>query len=164
VTTIIGLGNPSAGDDAAGPEAVRRLRGLVPAHVRVLETQSPSMLADLWAGTGEAIVVDAVRSGAPIGTLHRFDAQAGPLPAGAAGAASTHGFGVAETIELERAMGRLPTRLTVYGIEGSAFAPGDPMASEVRQAVSTLVEELAADYATGGPSRGRSRATPVRPP
>lgn len=156
--TVIGIGNPWAGDDAAGLQAARRLRDFVPADVGVLEeTGSPLRLLDLWAGAEDTRILDAVYSGAPAGTLHRFDARVGPLPAAVFGAASTHGLGVAEAIELARALGRLPARLTVYGIEGSAFAPGDAMTPEVRRAVARLVKELAAAYVDAG--AGASRAS-----
>ena len=72
----------------------------------------PIDLLDRWEGAGEVIVVDAVRSGAPAGTVHRLDRAGRADPAALRG--STHAFGLAETIELARALDRLPQRLTVY--------------------------------------------------
>ncbi len=83
----------------------------------------PVGLIEEWTGADEVIVVDAVSSGAPPGTIHRLDPLAEPIPA-ALSQGSTHAFGLAETIELARALDRLPRRLTVYGIEGERFAAG----------------------------------------
>lgn len=49
--------------------------------------------------------------------------SAGRLPAPFA-APSTHALGLAEAVELGRALGRLPPTLTVFGIEGTTFTAG----------------------------------------
>jgi hydrogenase maturation protease len=51
-------------------------------------------------------------TGAAPGTIRRLDAIAQPFPKGAF-RRSTHAFGVAEAIELSRAMGELPKSLVV---------------------------------------------------
>jgi hydrogenase maturation protease len=133
---VIGLGNAFRGDDAAGL-AVARALGDDP-RVLVHEGE-PIDLLDRWEGAGEVIVVDAARSGAAPGTVLRLDALAGPL--GAPG--STHAFGLAETLELARALGRAPERVTVYAIEGEDFAAGEALSAPVRAAVQRVTGELA---------------------
>ena len=54
----------------------------------------------------------------------------------------THAFGVAETIELSRALGRLPLRLIGYGIEGRSFGPGAGLSPDARRAVSITSARL----------------------
>ena len=66
---------------------------------------------------------------------------AGPLPARTL---STHGFGVADAIELARSLGRLPERLDVYAIEGADFGHGDELTPAVAGAVAALARELTA--------------------
>jgi hydrogenase maturation protease len=150
VRAVIGVGNAIGGDDAAGLEAVRRLRPHVPADVELVEREGePSGLLDAWEGAEEAIVVDAVRSGAPPGTVHRLDARRRPLPSRLLRSASTHALGVAEAVELGRALDRLPPRLLVYGIEGRAFEAGAGLAPAVERAVERVVEEVRADLARG---------------
>ena len=102
----------------------------------------PVGLIEEWTGADAVIVVDAVSSGAPPGTIHRLDPLADPFPA-ALSQGSTHAFGLAETIELARALDRLPPRLTVYGIEGERFTAGDELSTPVRAAVEHLAGELA---------------------
>jgi hydrogenase maturation protease len=100
-------------------------------------------LVDAWDGQEEVAVVDAAASGAPPGTIHLIDAGAGPLPA-AMLRSSTHAFGVADAIELARALGRLPPRLRVYAIEGADFAIGAGLSPEVERSAQALARELAA--------------------
>jgi hydrogenase maturation protease len=139
-TLVIGLGNSWRGDDGAGPAVARSLRDEVAARVHVYEGE-PVGLIDDWTSADAVIVVDAVSSGAPPGTIHRLDALSEPIPA-ALSQGSTHAFGLAETIELARALDRLPDRLTVYGIEGERFGAGDQLSAPVRGAVEAVRREL----------------------
>lgn len=139
---VIGVGNEWRRDDAAGVEVARRLRPAAPPGAQVLEREGePSGLLDAWEGKAEVIVVDAVRSGARPGTVHRLDALAGPLPAELF-RASTHHLSVAEAVELGRVLGRLPEWLTIYGIEGRDFAAGSGLTPEVERAVKRVTAEL----------------------
>ena len=150
---LIGVGNEWRGDDAAGREVAARLRGTLPATVRVTEeTGEPASLIEAWSGADEAIVVDCVCSGGRPGARHRFEAHERPLPAQLF-AASTHGLGVAEAVELARELGRLPARLVVYGVAGESFEAGDSMTPAVETAVGELVAELRRDYERGIPTR-----------
>ena len=69
---VIGVGNPHRRDDRCGLDVLRALADRVPSDVALLEAPADaSALIDLWAERELAIVVDAVRSGRPAGTLHR---------------------------------------------------------------------------------------------
>jgi hydrogenase maturation protease len=101
-------------------------------------------LLDLFRDARAAIVVDAISSGSEPGTLHRFDASAEPVPAQAF-RSSTHAFGVGEAIELARALGRLPERVVVYGIEGCEFGPGAGLTPAVDAALPDVVDAVVRD-------------------
>ena len=108
--------------------------------MRVYEGEPVGLIED-WSGADAVIVVDAVSSGAPPGTIHRLDPLSAPIPA-ALPQGSTHAFGLAETVELARTLERLPPRLTVYGIEGERFAAGQQLSPPVSAAVDAVREEL----------------------
>jgi hydrogenase maturation protease len=134
---VVGVGNDFCGDDAAGLLAARRLR--TSAGIRTVEhTKDGLSLMEHWQPIDRVVVVDALRSGHEPGTVFRFEATDGPVP-GDAGWISSHSPGVAEGIEIARALGRLPFSLTVYGIEADHVGPGDG----VTPAVSEAVEEVA---------------------
>ena len=142
---VLGIGNPWQGDDAAGLVAAERIRERVrqAVEVKLLEGE-PVSLVDAWDGADEVLLVDAVRSGAPPGFVHRIDASAGPLPATLT-AASTHTLGVGEAIELARALGRLPRRVVLYGIEAERIAAGAELTPAVARAVDDVVERILAE-------------------
>ena len=162
---LVGLGNPDRGDDAIGPVVARAVRELGLPGVRVLEHEDPVGLIELWTGHDVAVVVDAVRSGRQVGTVHRLETGAGraPLPPsawGGTGREGTHAFGVAAVVELARALHRLPARLVVVGVEAGGFDHGAPLTPAVADAVAGAVavvrSALAADEAA------RARPGPAR--
>jgi hydrogenase maturation protease len=145
---VIGVGNALRGDDAAGLAVAEEIRASAPegVAVRVCE-EEPSRLIDAFGDAEVAFLVDAVSAGAPPGTVHRFDASDAPVPSLEL-RSSTHALGIGETLELARALGRLPRRTVVFGIEGSDFVARDGMTPAVgegvAQASAALLEEVAA--------------------
>jgi hydrogenase maturation protease len=87
------------------------------------------------------VVIDAARSDAPSGTIHRFEIGIQPLATDVL-KTSTHSVGVAEVIELARALHRLPEKLMVYGIEVGDISHNASLTPEVEAAVTRLVAEL----------------------
>jgi hydrogenase maturation protease len=145
---LIGIGNEYRTDDAVGLTVARRLKEEAPEHIAVLEASGEgAALMELWKGADAAILVDAVSSGAPPGTIHRFDAVAEPIPTKFFHY-STHAFSVAEAIELARALNRLPPCLIVYGIEGKSFEAGIGLSPEVEGAAQNVVKRLVRDIRT----------------
>jgi len=136
------LGSRYRGDDAVGPLVADRLRA---AGAVVLECDDePTRLLDAWAGLDLLVIVDAVSSGSPPGTVHRFDPGDGPLPRDL-GLASTHAFSVPEALELGRALGRTPRRVLVVGVEGASFRMGDPVTPAVDAALDGVAAEVLAE-------------------
>ena len=91
---------------------------------------------------GAIVYVEAVPlPAAPPGTLHRLDAAEGELPAELF-RTSTHHFGLAEAVELARAVGALPQRLVVFGIEAGQIELGDALTAEVEDAVGRAADAV----------------------
>lgn len=148
---VIGLGNDFRRDDGAGRVAARRVRELAGDAVRVIEESGEgASLMDTWRDAEFVILIDAVHSGAPPGTVHRLDAHAQPIPSNFFHY-STHAFSVAEAVELARALGQLPPRLLVFGIEGNDFTSGEGLSPEVAAAVEQVAQTIATDLCTKCP-------------
>jgi len=144
---VIGIGNPDRGDDGAGVAVARAVQGVLAADVRVrTHDGEASGLLDCLTAAPEIYLVDACRSGEPAGTVRRWDLSAGALPA-AMGGTSTHGLGVAEAVELARALGQLPARCVAYTIEGAVFDVGAGLSSAVADAAQRVAGMLGAEIA-----------------
>jgi hydrogenase maturation protease len=139
---VVGVGNALRGDDAVGLEVARLLDGTLPDGVRLVECEGePVSLLTSWEDCDTAIVVDATESGQEPGTVRRLAAHDGPLPPELQ-RASTHLLGVAEAVELARALGRLPGRTIVYGIEGGTFDTGAPLSDAVQAAAAEVAASI----------------------
>lgn len=132
---VVGLGNNYRRDDGAGLAVARRVRS-----VPVREVNEPGNLLDMWRENDDVIVIDAVVSGAPAGTIHRMDVGRSPLPVRST--TSSHAFGLADVIELARSLDRLPRSIRVYGIEIGSLEPGRPMSPSVNEAVDAVAQEI----------------------
>lgn len=142
---VVGVGNVHRGDDAVGHAVACRLREERLAHVRVLtESGEGTSLMALWQDTNAVILIDAMRSGANPGTVQRIEAGRQPVPR-ALLRCSTHAFGVADAIELARALGQIPPHVIVYGIEGETFEIGAELSAAVAQAIPQVVSRVCQD-------------------
>ena len=138
---IAAIGNPDRGDDGFGPAAARRLRARVVPGVEIIERRADLLaLIEDWSGFPFVVIVDAMASIGKPGRIHRLDLN-NPLPIGFA-PRSSHAFGVTETVELARSLGRLPERLVAYLVEGEQFEPGASLSPMVARAVEQVSEQI----------------------
>ena len=154
---VVGVGNPDRGDDGFGPSVAQRLRGRVPPAVRILERSGDALaLIEDWNGFASVIVVDAVAPISDPGRVHRLDLSSSPLPIGFA-PRSSHAFGVAETVELARSLGRLPRCLIAYLVEGERFETGALLSSAVAAAVEDVAERVVVELSATLGAKGKTR-------
>ena len=143
---VVGLGDPARGDDGVGVVVARQVaaRALPGVSVRVL--RDPTALIEVWDGYDPVVVVDAVRSGAAPGTVHRLVVGAEDAPRRAsswvASGRGTHAFGLAAVAELARALQRLPEHLVIVGVEAACFGQGHPLSDPVVDAVPVVVDRV----------------------
>jgi hydrogenase maturation protease len=144
---VAAIGNPDCGDDGFGSAVARRLRPRVVPGVEIVERRGDLLaLIEDWSGFPFVVIVDAMASIGEPGRIHRVDLTDNPLPIGFA-PRSSHAFGVAETVELARSLGRLPARLVAYLVEGEQFEPGELLSPMVAHTVEELSEQIATELA-----------------
>jgi hydrogenase maturation protease len=144
-TLVVGCGSSLAGDDAAGPELIRRLaaRQLPPSVACVDAGTSGFEVVLRMQGVPEVILVDACASGDEPGVIHEVAGEsldASPASAGV----SIHRLRWDQAIALSRPLfGDATPRLTTFLVEGCRFTPGEGLSPEVDRAVDRLVDLLA---------------------
>jgi hydrogenase maturation protease len=140
---VIGVGNAWRGDDAVGLLVARRLKEDQLPQVEVAECRGTlTAVREAWKDAAGVIVVDAVVSGGPPGTIHRFDAHGAGIPVELSRSPSSHGWGVAEALALGKVFQELPPFLVIYGIEGQNFGPGQEVSQEVEAAIPEAVRRI----------------------
>jgi len=139
---IIGVGNTYRADDGVGIAIARQLSRQILPEVKVIEEGGEgTALVEAWKGYDFVIVVDAIQSGAPPGSIRRFDVSDEKIPSEFF-RHSTHAFGVSGAIELARTLNELPSRLIVYGIEGHSFSPGLELSPIVAKVVPSVAAQI----------------------
>jgi hydrogenase maturation protease len=151
ITKIIGIGQSLRGDDAAGLAAVSLWQKTYPATAG--RTDISVALADLLgigllsllAEASKVVLIDALQSDAEPGTIHILTEDR--LDSFQISAKSAHGWGIAETLSLGRALKltEMPLELTLIGIEAVQMEIGAGLSPQVELAlprVASLIEQI----------------------
>jgi hydrogenase maturation protease len=163
---LIGVGNAWRHDDAVGLEVVARLHGrLDPSVERLACDGDLASLLLQWKDRSLVVVVDAMRSGAPAGTVERLEPLVTPHDAARLltdRPRSTHAVGLAEAIALAQTLDLLPHRLVCYLIEVEDVSYGAGLSpvchAAVERAVPRVVREFAVPASRVTGTAGTSRA------
>lgn len=137
---IVGIGNDLLQDDAVGIEAVRRLKGTVPADCVECSTAGLALL-DVLVGYSGAILVDSVQMEADhAGRVREWD----PDHFQACGPASPHFMGLGEVRDLARVLDLpFPASLAVITVAiGNCMTIGQPLSKPVLDALPELVARI----------------------
>jgi hydrogenase maturation protease len=143
-TVIIGMGNPQLSDDGVGIAVAyavaERLQQRMNLTVTELHTGGIRLM-EAMAGFKRAVVVDAMLSGAPPGTVLRFDPKNFVTTKNTF---SSHDTDFATAYELGRMAGvLLPEQVSFWGIEAREFDLfGERFTDEVAAAVSVAVDQI----------------------
>jgi hydrogenase maturation protease len=149
---VVGIGNEHRQDDGVGPVVASRVAELTPEVVDIGPGVDPLDLLGRWDGADLAVVVDAVRSGAPAGRVERLELTEESVPAHGLPDSqiitqtSTHGIGLGGVLRLAQTLGVAPKRVVVIGIEGRDFEWGlglsQPVADAVPEAVRLALDAI----------------------
>ncbi|MCB0173545.1 MAG: hydrogenase maturation protease [Anaerolineae bacterium] len=164
---VAGVGKPWATDDAVGPTIVRQLASRFEAappatgvDLAFTTSSEPAVdLLHLMEGADQVIIIDAVRSGAPPGTIHRQVWLPGLIESRGVERASSHGLGVREILALAAELGRLPDQVFLWGVEVVSTEPGYGLSPPVAAVLPNVVEQFSqilAIYLKAALERGKS--------
>lgn len=148
---VLGLGNRICADDGVGVAAVAALRSryALPEGVRVLDggTLGLSLLGWL-AEARDVLLVDAIRSDEPPGTLVRLEGD--EVAPAARDRLSVHQIGVADLLDALELIGAWPERLALLGLVPERLSLGLELSPALERALPALVEAVAAEIRARG--------------
>jgi hydrogenase maturation protease len=144
---IMGIGQPIRGDDGAGPAAVEQWSRSFPQtasdpEIHILYSETPGFdLLEVLQDAGAILIVDAVMTGSPAGSIHIVPSFPGPETLTIE--KRSHGFGIAEvTAVLKNAGFALPERFALLGIEIGNVEFGAGLSDPVQAAMPAAVQEI----------------------
>ena len=137
---VLGLGNLMCSDDAVGMIAAHRLAqdARLPREVEVVEGWTLGLdLLDSVHGVSRLLVLDAVDTGVPPGTLTRF---AGEELARLPTSKSVHLLGLSDLMNVLRLMDAPPIETLLLGVQPESTDLGTMLSPAVEAAVDGMVE------------------------
>ena len=143
---VVCLGNPWHGDDGFGRHVYRRLRQRddLPPAVELFDAGIAGLdVLPLLDGCAKAVIVDAVRVGAPVGTLHRLVPSDLEPPGGEL---SLHELGLSSLLAALRG-----------GLQPPARSRRDRRAGRQRAGVHRSAQRTAPERSAGRRRDGRAR-------
>ena len=143
---ILGLGNLICSDDGVGVAAVDLLqrRYELGPGVRALDggTHGMALLGE-FEGVDDVILVDAVASDSPPGTLRRVEGDT--VMAAMRQRESAHQVGIVDLLDALSFTDAMPRRLVLLGIVPKSDELGLGLSPEVERTLDELVETVAAE-------------------
>ena len=142
---VLGIGSPSETDNLGFLVAHALQGGFDAGQVEITALDRPGpRLIEHMRGADTVILIDAVKSGAPVGTLHRL--QGRDLNRVLLHRTSTHGFGLEEALQLAERLQELPPNLLLIGVE---VGTAPPAPAHLAALVEAVRGEVAAALARG---------------
>ena len=145
---VLGLGNLILQDEGLGIKILQWLRWTYawPTNVTLMDGGVMGLEILPYIEEAEAVlIIDAVRSGKPPGSLVRLDND--EIPAVIALKFSVHQVGFQETMAMAHLRGTVPKHLVLWGIEPGNIALGmtltPPVLSKTRELTRAILDELA---------------------
>ena len=142
---VFGIGSPF-GDDNLGFEVVKQLqqdadlKSLKPEKLHIQYLDRPGMhLLALMRNVNVVFLIDAVMTGASVGTLHRLENEE---IHSAQSSFSTHSLGIAEVMSMGQALNDLPEKVVLFGIEIQEASCQFRLSKSVIKAINKLVTRI----------------------
>lgn len=140
---VLGIGSPF-GNDQIGWEIIellkqrKHIQQYIPKFLSIESHDRPGVrLLEIMKEANTIFLIDAVVSDNAIGTIYRFEnEEIKELKC----LLSTHGIGVAQTLELGRALNQLPNHIIFYGIEINSTELSCRISLLIESAIHQVVE------------------------
>ncbi|HXN47830.1 MAG TPA: hydrogenase maturation protease [Bryobacteraceae bacterium] len=138
---VLGLGNSLLGDDGAGLALLEELAAAPDPGVEYLDggTQGLALLGRI-AGRRALLIVDAVKTGAPPGTVHALRGAAA-MQWLRGGATTAHESNAGELIAAAALLGVAPADIAIVGVEPERLEIGIGLTDDVRRALPEAVAQ-----------------------
>ena len=137
---VLGVGNVLLSDEGVGVHVAKQLMEMdLPPGVEVIEGGTHGFrLMNVVTEADRLIVVDAVKGGAPPGSIYRFGIEDAPSYPDAY-KTSVHQIGILEVIHLSELVGQTPETI-IIGVEPKSVAMGMELSPEVGAKVPRIIE------------------------
>ena len=161
-TVVIGLGNVILSDDGLGAHSLRRLRDRYPPADRIELIEGGTaglLLLPHLADARRAIIIDAIDTGAPPGTLVRLPGE--DWASTYAIRITPHDIGLRHLLAAARLSGAWPQELVLHGAQPDSTAIGTQLSAPLAAALDPLVHAILASLAAWDATASQAAPPPA---
>lgn len=139
-TKILAIGSPY-GDDRLGWEIAKRLPDFLSADITIQALDRPGLsILSYLSNTSLVLLIDAIHSGTPPGTIHWLTGDDIPKTDSPA---SSHNIGISEVYQLGKVLNILPQQLHFCGIEMDPnWHSQEALSPSALSAIPILLEQI----------------------
>lgn len=153
---VLGIGSPF-GDDQLGWNVAESLKQYFSTKSEfskslVIESHDrPGVrLIEFMEGAKTVFIIDALKSGSAIGTIHRLEnTHIFTLETNL----STHNIGLVQALQLAQALNAMPANLVLYGVEISALELESRLSPAIEKAIGMVVLQIISELVNMGINR-----------
>jgi len=159
--TVLGTGNILMGDEGVGVHAIRALRESYSFPEQISLIDGGSMGLDLLPfieNTAKLLIIDAVSSGSPPGTIQVYEGQV--IPAVLSRKMSVHQIGVKDLLFALKFMDRAPEEICLIGVEPENMDILLGLSGKMKEVFPALLAAILARLARWGVDLAESRPHP----
>ena len=139
---VLGIGNILLSDEGIGVRVVEAMRELsLPAHVELCDGGTGGLdLVEMIADRQKVVVVDAMQTDAPPGTILRLtpDDLVSPAP----GRLSVHEVSLLDALAMARQIGEPPGEVVILGVQPGLIDWGLELTPEIANVVPELIRRV----------------------
>jgi len=141
---LISLGNRFRSDDGVGPFLLQKLRQSLGGSAEFLESGGDMVrLLGQWKDRRVCLLDAVLSDGKNVGNLIRAKGLLEPLASSLCNT-SSHGFSLAEAVELGRTLQSLPRQLEIFAICAEDFSCGHHLSTKVEKAALIAEQQIIA--------------------
>ncbi len=140
---VLGIGNVLLRDEGVGVRAVEELkrRFKFPENVELLDGGTSGIeLLTYIRNHKQLIIIDAIKSGHPPGTVLKVEGE--DVPAKFRTRISPHQIGLSDLLAAAQLTGEMPEYLVLFGVEPKYVDTGLELSGEVRSGLENLLEAV----------------------
>lgn len=150
-SVVLGLGNVFMRDDGIGIHVAREVgQRNLGKEVLVYDYQEMDLsLLEYFQGASKLVLVDALKSGKPPGTVSKYSIA--PREDPLIQLPSLHGLQLFDIFDLANQAGLLSCPVIIVGVEPKDCSPGEEMSEELAAALPRAVDEVIKELRIGFP-------------
>jgi len=144
---VLGIGNLILQDEGLGIQAIQQLQAQfeIPPEIEILDGGTSGMeLLTPISDAEQIIILDAVKTGKPAGTIIRLDNE--EIPTFFRTKVSPHQIGLADVLAAATLTDSMPRNLVLFGVEPLEIDLGMelsvPVAEQMPRLIQMIVDEL----------------------